>query len=179
MTYAREMFDKARDLYLAADLLHRSHHDHAALICAIHSGINSADAIGQVEADPFRGTEHKAAADHLRKLDPRLALPAKALRRLASRKSSAEYREARYTRNQIADAIVDARLLLDVAATWLDTDTGIDSKDGSFNDLIGELELAASRASMNLSAAPWQTIIAILEALSGCGTSVDQILAGE
>ncbi len=119
MSAAAEMFAKALDLYRASALLQGATHDHAALICAIHSGINSADAIGLYEDDPYRGTEHRAAADHLRQLDVRFRKPAQSLRRLVDRKSSAEYRRARYTRNQVTDAIGDARLLLETAALWL------------------------------------------------------------
>ncbi len=119
MSAATEMFTKALDLYRASALLQGAHHDHAALICAIHSGINSADAIGLYEDDPYRSTEHRAAADHLRQLDARFQKPAQSLRRLVERKSTAEYRRARYTRNQVSDAISDARLLLEAAASWL------------------------------------------------------------
>lgn len=66
MSSTDDMFSKAVDLLNAARLLHRAYHDHAASVCAIHAGINAADAIGHFENDPYRGFEHRAAADHLR-----------------------------------------------------------------------------------------------------------------
>jgi len=55
MTAADDMFGKAVDLLNAAQLLCRLHQDHAAFVCAIHAGINAADAIGHSEDDPNVG----------------------------------------------------------------------------------------------------------------------------
>jgi hypothetical protein len=45
-----------------------SRNDHAAILLAIHSGTNSADAINEFYGEPFSG-EHRKALDHLRQWD--------------------------------------------------------------------------------------------------------------
>jgi len=44
---AETMLDKAIDLLAGAQALHGDGNDHAAILLAIHSGINSADAINE------------------------------------------------------------------------------------------------------------------------------------
>ena len=63
------MLDKAIDLLTGAATLHANGNDHTALLLAIHSGINSADAINEFYGEPFSG-EHRKAPDHLRRWDP-------------------------------------------------------------------------------------------------------------
>ena len=67
---AETMLDKAIDLLAGAQALHGDGNDHAAILLAIHSGINSADAINEFYGEPFSG-EHRKAPDHLRQVGPR------------------------------------------------------------------------------------------------------------
>lgn len=175
---ALQMFQKAVELLRGAQLLHRSHHEHAAYVCSIHAGINAADAIGHHEGDPYRGTDHRAAGQHLRDLDISLAKPAQALRRLADRKSDVEYREMRYTRNQTADAVSDATLLVKTAAAWIgaDYETAHTTTISDLPELILRIENDAQRFDIPLNTPPWSTTLAILTTLSDRGATIDQIL---
>jgi hypothetical protein len=62
---AETMLDKAIDLLAAAQALHGDGNDHAAILLAIHSGINSVDAINECYSEPVSG-EHRKAPDRLR-----------------------------------------------------------------------------------------------------------------
>ena len=82
------MLDKAIDLLAGAQALHGDGNDHAAILLAIHSGINSADAINEFYGEPFSG-EHRKAPDHLRQWDPkRLSDAARQLRHLVGMKAT-------------------------------------------------------------------------------------------
>jgi len=179
---ADEMYCTARELFRASALLHAAHQDHAALICAIHSGINSADAIGIHEGDPYRGMEHRAAADHLRQLDIRLRKPAQALRRLVDRKSTAEYRQARYTRHQVQNAVGDARLLVHIAASWIEypSDESQSTELVSMGDLMRDIEREAAGAGLDVSQPPWNLTLALLGSPATRGVTMEEALgAGE
>jgi len=95
----------------------------------------------------YVGFEHRAAADHLRRLDVALAKLAQSLRRLVDRKSTVEYREARFTRNQTTDAVRDAAVLVQAAGEWVVPCTGdsvdavADAVDESIVDRTGEFEV--------------------------------------
>lgn len=180
MSAADEMYFKAHELFQASTLLHAAHQDHAALICAIHSGINSADAIGMYEGDPYEGMEHRAAADHLRNLDIRLRKPAQALSRLVDRKSTAEYRQARYTRNQVKDAVGDTRLLVKVAASWIERpfNESQSERSMSISDLVRDIERESDRADLDLSQPPWDVTLATLSSLAAQGVTVENVLRG-
>ncbi len=175
------MFGKAVDLLNAAQLLGRSHQDHAAFVCAIHAGINAADAIGHFEDDPYLGVEHRAAADHLRRLDVTLARPAQSLRRLVDRKSTVEYREARFTSNQAADAVRDATVLVSAAGEWIGAAFSEPSwtATGEIGDLLCDLEHRAAAEGIDLGDSPWSTTMAILAALADNGSTIDGIVGGE
>lgn len=178
MSAADDMFGKAVDLLTAAQLLERSHQDHAAFVCAIHAGINAADAIGYFEDDPYPGFDHQGAADHLRRLDVALAKPAQSLRRLVDRKSTVEYRQARFTRNQAADAVRDAALLVQAAGEWIDAEYVEPSwvSTGQIGDLVRDVEREAAARGIDLSRPPWSMTVAILAALENSGATFEDIL---
>lgn len=181
MSASDDMLGKAVDLLNAAQLLRRSHQDHAAFVCAIHAGINAADAIGHFEDDPYLGVEHRAAADHLRQLDVTLARPAQSLRRLVDRKSTVEYREARFTRNQAADAVRDAAVLVQTAAEWIGAEFNVPPwvSTGEMGDLMRDMERDADRDGIDLGDPPWSTTMAILTALADSGSTIGSILSRE
>lgn len=182
MSAADEMYYKARELFRASALLHAAHQDHAALICAIHLGINSADAIGIYEGQPYRGTEHRAAADHLRQLDIRLRKPAQELRRLVDRKSTAEYRQTRYTRHEVQNAVGDARLLVHIAASWIEcpSDETHSAESVSMGDLMRDVAREAAGASLDVSQPPWNRTLALLGSFATRGIIMEEALgAGE
>ncbi len=115
------MLEKAVDLLAGAILLHRERNDHAALLLAIHSGIDSADAINEFYGEPFTG-DHRKAPDHLRRWDPeRLSDAARWLRRLVDMKATAAYREKRYTARTTADAIAAADRLVRIAHAQIES----------------------------------------------------------
>ncbi len=179
MTEALQMFRKATELLRATEMLHRSHQDHAAYVCASHAGINAADAIGLYESDPYRGTNHRDAGAHLRQLDVTLAKPAQALNRLADSKSSVEYRELRFTRNQVADAVGDATVLVRAASQWIGADFDEDRPVaiGQLRELVKAIERESQREGLDLGKPPWSTTIAILNSLSNKGTTIDELLS--
>ena len=65
------MLNKAIDLLAGANALQGAGKDHAAILLAIRSGTNSADAINEFYGEPFSG-EHRNALDHFRHWDPDL-----------------------------------------------------------------------------------------------------------
>lgn len=177
MGSAEDFLAKACDLLEGAMLLHRAHHDHAAFVCAIHAGINAADAIGHHDGYPFAGTEHRKAADHLRQLDASLSKPAQSLRRLADRKSTVEYREARFTRSQTADAVGDATVLVMAAPDRI----GIEylaptDVHESFDALVGAIEKEGTQHQIDLGAYPWDVTLSMIALLSRSGGSVEDLL---
>jgi len=120
------MLDKAIDLLIGAVTLQDVGNDHAALLLAIHSGINSADAISEFHGDPFSG-EHRMAPEHLRRLDPaRLSDAARWLRQLIDMKATVAYRQKRYTAHNTADAIVNADRLVRIAHAHIESSIDID-----------------------------------------------------
>ena len=119
------MFAKAIDLLAGAIALNGSGNHHAALLLAIHSGINSADAICEFYEDPFSG-EHRKAPEHLRRLDPeRLSDPARWLRQLVDLKATVAYRRERYTAHKTADAIANAERLARIAHATIESSIDI------------------------------------------------------
>jgi hypothetical protein len=66
---AETMLNKAIDLLAGASALQGAGNDHAAILLAIHTGINGADAINAFYGEPFSG-EHRKALDHLSQWDP-------------------------------------------------------------------------------------------------------------
>ena len=119
------MLDKAIDLLTGATTLHADGNDHAALLLAIHSGINSADAINAYHGEPFAG-DHRKAPDHLRRWDPvRLSDAARWLRMLVDIKATVAYREKRYTASNTADAIATADRLVWIAHAHIESSTDI------------------------------------------------------
>ena len=124
------MLDKATDLLAGASTLHADGNDHAALLLAIHSGINSADAINEFYGEPFSG-EHRKAPDHLRRWDPeRLSDAARWLRHLVDMKATASYREKRYTARNTADAIATADRLVRIAHAQIESSVDIEARLG-------------------------------------------------
>lgn len=122
------MLDKAVDLLAGAIALHEDGNHHAALLLAIHSGINSADAINEFYGEPFSG-EHRKASDHLRRWDPeRLSDAARWLRTLVDMKSTVAYREKRYAANTTADAIAAAGRLVRVAHAQIESSIDIEAR---------------------------------------------------
>jgi hypothetical protein len=119
------MLDKAIDLLAGAIVLHAAGNDHAALLLAIHSGINSADAINEFHGEPFSG-DHRRAPEHLRKLDPeRLSDAARWLRQLVDMKATAAYRQKRYTTRNTADAVANAERLLRISHARIESSIDI------------------------------------------------------
>jgi len=122
------MLDKAIDLLAGANALHEDGNDHAALLLAIHSGINSADAINEFYGEPFVG-EHRKAPDHLRQWDPeRLSDASRWLRQLVDMKATAAYRQKRYTAHNTADAIATAGRLARVAHAQIESTIDIETR---------------------------------------------------
>lgn len=167
MDSATEMFDKAVELLRGAELLHSgAGNEHAALICAIHAGINAADAIGEHEGDPYRKYDHAGAADHLRSLDTvAYQRPAQSLRRLVQKKSTAEYRTGRFTKNQTADAISDCRVVVQAAADVLGVVSPTDPSTAGLTSLIGDLRREISRRGLDESDQPWNAVLKVLASL--------------
>lgn len=122
------MLDKAIDLLVGAVMLQEAGNNHAALLLAIHSGINSADAISEFHGDPFSG-EHRKAPEHLRSLDPaRLSDAARWLRQLVDMKATVAYRQKRYTTHNTADAIISAERLVRTAHAQIESSTDIEER---------------------------------------------------
>ena len=122
------MLDKAIDLLTGAITLHADGNDHAALLLAIHSGINSADAINEFNGEPFSG-DHRKAPDHLRRWDPeRLSDAARWLRELVDIKATVAYREKRYTARNTTDAIAAADRLVWIAHAHIESSIDIENR---------------------------------------------------
>lgn len=122
------MLDKAVDLLVGAITLHADGNDHAALLLAIHSGINSADAVNEFYGEAFSG-EHRRAPEHLRRWDPgRLSDAAQWLRSLVDMKATAAYREKRYTAHNTADAIAAADRLVRIAHAQIESSINIETR---------------------------------------------------
>ena len=122
------MLDKAIDLLAGASALQEDGNDHAALLLAIHSGINSADAINEFYGEPFSGA-HRKAPDHLRRWDPeRLSDAARWLRQLVDMKATAAYREKRYSVHNTADAIAAAGRLVRIAHAQIESTIDIETR---------------------------------------------------
>ncbi|MDK1039747.1 MAG: hypothetical protein QGD91_12725 [Actinomycetota bacterium] len=125
---AETMLDKAIDLLAGAITLHEDGNDHAALLLAIHSGINSADAINEFYGERFSG-EHRKAPDHLRRWDPeRLSNAARWLRKLVDMKATVAYREKRFTARNTADAIATADRLHLIAHAQIESPIDIETR---------------------------------------------------
>ena len=125
---AETMLDKAIDLLAGAQALHEDGNDHAAILLAIHSGINSADAINEFYGEPFSG-EHRKAPDHLRLWDPeRLTDAARWLRQLVDMKATVSYREKRYTAHNTVDAIAAASRLAQIAHIQIESTIDIETR---------------------------------------------------
>ena len=108
--------------------LHADGNHHAALLLAIHSGINSADAINEFYGEAFSG-EHRRAPDHLRRWDPaRLSDAARWLRELVDMKATVAYREKRHTANSTADAIAMGDRLVRVAHAQIESSIDIETR---------------------------------------------------
>lgn len=124
---AETMLDKAIDLLAGAQALHADGNDHAAILLAIHSGINGADAINEFYGEPFSG-EHRKAPDHLRRWDPeRLSDAARWLRQLVDMKATVAYRQKRYTAHNTVDAISAASRLARIAHTQIESTIDIET----------------------------------------------------
>ena len=122
------LLDKAFDLLVGAVTLQEAGNDHAALLLAIHSGINSADAISEFFGDPFSG-EHRKAPEHLRRLDlARLSGAARSPRQLVDTKATVAYRQKRYTAHNTADAIVNAERLVRIAHVQIESSTDLEER---------------------------------------------------
>ena len=125
---AETMLDKAIDLLAGAQALHGDGNDHAAILLAIHSGINSADAINEFYGEPFSG-EHRKAPDRLRQWDPeRLSDAARRLRHLIDMKATVAYRQKRYTAHNTVDAIATASYVVRIAHIQIESTIDIETR---------------------------------------------------
>lgn len=92
-----------------------------------------------------------------------------------------EYREARFTRNQTADAVADASVMVRAAAEWIGAnyDESESASTGQIDQLVRELEREARREGIDLGHPPWSTTVALLTALSEAGATFGSIFSGE
>ncbi len=92
-----------------------------------------------------------------------------------------EYREARFARNQAADAVRDAAVLVQAAGEWIDAEIIGPSRvaTGEMSDLVRDIERDAAKRGIDLGNPPWSTTGPSCLRSRTAARRIDNILGGE